>query len=653
TADIVAKKTGHIGADGTLALDLGEAEALAGRPSSLSIEADVADVSNNHVANRASVTLHPARVYAGVKVGTQEGAFLEMGQPMHLSLVAVDVDGKAAPAIGIAVAVQRREWKSIRKKNPMTNAFESMSEPVDVDVGKCTVSSDAKGAAACDVNPDKPGRYIIKATSTDEKGRHAVTSASAYVLGGGFTSWQQGDSQIVELVADKKIYQPGETARVLVKSPWPDAEALVTVEREGVLLSKRQKVGPTTAVSIPIDDNSIPNVYATVLIVRGRVAASGGASKEIDPGRPQVRAGYVMLPVEKKSKRLHVNVDAGAGPQRPGTEVHIKLAVTDSTGKGAPAEVAVWAVDEAVLRLTDYALPDPVQSFHPQRGLSVRLGEPLVLLVKQQELGEKGRPPGGGGGGGPSGFRSNFKTTAFFVPDVVTDAQGNADVKVKLPDDLTTYRVMALAVNDGDRAGSGRTDLVVTKPLLAIPALPRLARVGDAFSAGVVLHAQKAGDVVVKADLQGLTLDGPAEKTVHIDVNEAVEVRFAMKAEHPGRAKLRFSASGGGESDGVEQLLPVTLPMVIETVGASGSTNDKREEGLAPPADVWPDVGGLDVTLASTAMAGFQGAMEQLVQYPYGCAEQLSSRLVPFLALRELGGAFGVKRQAPKEDEAQ
>lgn len=658
SSDVFARRRALIGADGGLDLALGSAEALAGRTTRYTVEGEVTDISRRRVANRATVMVHPASVYAGVRTSA---GFGEVGKPLELELVAVSAEaatvGQRESGVPLAVVIKRREWKSIKKKDPDSGRFITLSEPEETKVSTCALTSDASAPARCQLVPEKAGLYVIEVTATDAKGRSQTTKTSSYVTGGGWVSWQRSDGELLELVADQQIYQPGQTAKVLVKSPWPDAVALVTVEREGISQVRRVALtGAASVLEVPLDDTAIPNVFVSVVVVRGRVGedgAKGAQIREIDPGRPQVRVGYASLAVEKSKKRLAVEVNAGEGSHRPGEKLKLKLAVKDHAGQGVPAEIALWAVDEAVLRLTDYALPDIVDALHPARGLSVRLGEPLTFLVRRQGYGEKGRPPGGDGGGSGGGFRSNFKTTAFFVPATVTDAQGRAEVEVKLPDDLTTYRVMALAVTEGEQAGVGGTEIVVRKPLLVLPALPRLARVGDRFEAGVVVHADQAGDVKVSAAVEGVVLDGPSTKTVSLEAGKAREVRFTMKAAQAGRARLRFRVEGMGESDGLEQHIPVVLPTVIETVAAAGDTVDQREEGLTPPAGARADVGGLTVTLASTALAGYQDALEQLVEYPYGCAEQLSSKLVPFLAVRELEGGFGITHKDPAKDQQQ
>ena len=202
---------------------------------------------------------------------------------------------------------------------------------------------------------------------------------------------------------------------------------------------------------------------------------------------------------------------------------------------------------------------------------------------------------------------------------------------------------MALAVTRGDRVGGGQSSVTVVKPLLALPALPRLARVGDVFEAGVVVHAPgaKVAEVEVQARAEGLVVEGDARRRVALPGGKAREVRFRFRAERPGEAVLRFAVSGGGESDAVEQRIPVVLPVAREAVAVMGETRDLKREALAPPAGARPDVGGLELSLSSTAVSGLRDGMRQLVEYPYGCLEQLSSRLVPFVALREIQGRFG------------
>ncbi len=646
TADVFASGEGETSALGVLALAAGEAAAPAGRTFSYTVEAEVADVSRQRIANRTSLTVHPASVYAGVR--RRGTGFAEAGRPDVLEVIAAAPDGARRAGLSVEVTLKRREWKWIRKRGAGGEWFWE-NEVHETPAGGCRVRTEAT-PAACPFTAKEPGLFVAEATVKDEKARAQTTRFPFYVIGSGWVSWQREETDRIDLVPDRRTYAPGDVARVLVKSPFPQAEAVVTVEREGVTFAKRVSLaGAATALEVPIGEDDAPNAFVSVVLVRGRVPGADASDADADPGRPQVRVGYAELKVERRQKRLSVSVAPDAAEKRPRDEVRVALEVKDFRGKGVPAEVTVWAVDEGVLRLTGYQAPDPVELVHPPRGLSVRVGEPLLHLVERRRYGEKGETSGGGGGddGAGAGIRSRFKTTVLFAPEVRTDAQGRATVKIELPDNLTTYRIMAVAVAADDRMGNGEAKVAVSKPLMALPALPRLARAGDRFEAGVVIHAPGGAvrSVEVRAEAVGLALVGAASKSVELVAGKPQEVRFAFRADAPGEARLRFVATGGGERDGVEQKLPVRLPVELEAVAVSGDTRERRREGLATPAGVRPEVGGLEVTFASTALGGFAENARQLVEYPYGCLEQLSSRLVPFVALREIQGKFGIVHQ--------
>lgn len=649
TSGVVGGGEGVTDEQGAWTIEAGKAEAPAGRTYEYTLEAEVTDVNRQRIANRTVVAVHPAALYAGARLAAS--GFAEVGKPAKVELVAVAPDGTRQAGAPIALEVKRREWKSIKKKGVGGEWF-TVSEPVETRVFGCKTKSEAT-PVSCELAPEQPGLHLIEATVTDSAGRKQVTRSSFYVIGGGWVSWQRNDTDRIDLVADKQLYDVGETAKILVKSPYPEAEALLTVEREGVFTVRKVKLtGAAATLEVPIDESLIPNAFVGVLIARGRVPTDKGIETGADPGRPAVRIGYTELRVEKKSKRLAVTLTPDAAEKRPRDKVTVKLKVADWQGEGQRAEVALWAVDEGVLRLTNYQAPDPIEAMHPPRGLSVRVGEPLLHLVLARLYGEKGETSGGSGGGDASGsgFRSQFKTTIFF-DSLVTDAQGNATASIELPDNLTTFRIMAVAATQGELFGVGESQVSVAKPLLALPALPRFARVGDKLEAGVVVHTHgaKLGDAKVTAEATGLTLAGPGEQTVSLADGRPHEVRFLFEPHQEGTATLRFAVSSGAERDGVEQKIPVQLPVSLEAVATYGDTQASRTEGIVPPGGMRPGVGGLDVTLASTVLGNFDESMRQLVDYPYGCLEQMSSRLVPFIALRELHGKFGVPYEAPAD----
>ena len=632
--EVIARGEASLDGEGRFEVAGGPAQTPKDRPRTYTVEASVTDVDRQVVAGRASFPVHPASFYLGVRGPT---GFATKGEAFEVSVLARGAhDQERVAAKDVKLRLVRQVWNTVKKKTAW-GTFETVSERQPVDVASCTVAFDAKTPASCTLTATDAGAHEIIAEATDAQGRSAVTTDSLWVVGSGYAAWLRDDDNRVEVVADKGTYDVGETARLLVQSPFPECEAWVTVEREGILWQKRMRLkGTATPIEIPVDASMIPNVFVGVVLARGRVAPGG---KPGDPGRPAFRVGYRQIRVLKASKRLHVSLTPDAVSKRPGDTLKIDLEVKGHDGKGVESEVAVWAVDEGVLSLTGYEAPDPIDALYATRGLSIQQASNLTTLVPQLAYGEKGRAEGGGGGAAEAmSVRRRFETTPLFVGDATTDADGHATVSGTLPDNLTTFRLMAVALTDGDRAGRGRAKVVVSQPLLARPALPRGVRVGDRFAAGVVIH-RKAGEGVVKvsAEVTGAVSGLEAMvREVTVTAERGREVRFPFEASGAGPATFRFLIEGAGERDAVEKTIPVRWPTADEVVATYGDTDGDREEAIEVPGGARPGTAKLRLTLASTALAGLGDEAKGLIDYPYGCLEQQTSRLVPFVALKSL-----------------
>lgn len=650
-----ASGEGKADAKGELFVKAGVTEAPGEKPYTYTFEAEVTDVNRQAVAGRATVMVHPAKYYVGLR---SPAYFLEVGTEYPLEALVLDTAGTRTSGQKLTVTITSRTWKSVKQKDA-SGGYTTISEPVEKEVAKCELES-AGGAVPCKFKPASAGFYIVRGSVKDEQGRQHSASMGLYASGADWVAWQRNDTDRVELITDKTSYDVGDVAKVLIKSPYPEAKAMVTVEREGVLSRRLVDLkGSVVTVEVPITEDMVPNVFAGVLIMRQRVA-EGGIETGDDPGRPNARVGLVKLNVERKSKRLDVKVTTDKKDYRPREKVAVNLAVKDAAGKPAAGEVTLYVVDEAVLRITSYEVPDPIAAIYPDRPLSVRLGEPLLHLVRKRAYGEKGEAQGGGGGDGSgAGIRNNFKTTVLFNPTLEL-VDGAAKFEFPLPDNLTTFRVMAVVITQGDRFGSGQTSLQVNKPVMALPAMPRFARVGDVFEAGVVVHSHgaAAAEATVTATAEGgVEFTGAKEQKIPLAEGAPKEVRFGFKATRSGPVAFRFKVQAGADSDGVEEKLPIELPVEMDAVATYGDTLDQRVEGIVPPKEVYEDRGGLTVSMSSTSLGGFDRGFQQLIEYPYGCLEQQSSRLVPFIALREIAGQFGVpwpdrnKKKAAADDE--
>lgn len=593
------------------------------------LEAGVTDPERQRLFSRAGAWMHRANLYFGLK---PSAGFLEAGRTWSAEIVAVRPEGAPAAGIQAGAKLVKRQWLSSRRAG-LGGRLEWVSEVKDTVISSSTFTSTGS-TETWTHTPAESGYYIFSVSGADEEGRASAASFSFYVVGPGDAWWAREDSDIIELTAEKKEYKPGDTARILVKAPYEEALALVTVEREGVMdhWSVPMK-GGADFIKVPIKEKYLPNAYVGVILVKGRAAEQKFSEDgDSDLSKPQAKFGYVNLNVNPGGRRLKVSVKSAQPKYRPGEEAELEIISLDEKGRPVQAEATVFAVDEGVLALTGYGTPDLFAAFYGARALNVKTVDSRLHIIGQRSYGEKGEARGGGGGAALAGIdlRSNFVPTAYWNPSVKTDARGQARVSFKLPDNLTRFRLMAVA-STGRLFGSGESSLTVSKPLMLRPSLPRLARPGDAFDCGAVLHnySDAGSSVAVSMEALGgaVSVAGPNLRWVAVESGKAEEISWKCKAVLPGVTIFRFRAKAFPESDGLEWRLPVRENEPQEYAAMSGVTNGIAEETLLRP---WPGApGNLGLTLSASALSGLEEGARFLLEYPYGCLEQKLSRAMP------------------------
>ena len=640
-------------------------QADAGQPYMYTLEGDVEDVSRQHIANRASLVVHPASWYIGV---LRPKYFLEQKGGLKTEIVAVSPDGQTVSGVNVTVKLTQVQWTSVRRGE--SNGFYTWdTERKDVPVGSWTVAS-ASSPVPLDVALPGGGYFVLEATANDTGGRFTTTRTSFYALGDGYTAWARFDHNRIDLVPERRTYKPGESARIMIQSPWEQATALVTTEREGIRSHRQFPLTSTQqSISIPVTEDDIPNVFVSVLLIKGRSQVSAPVSEEptatrpgyhgpnvtedpSDPGKPAFRLGYVKLAVEDASKRLAVALRADKEEYRPANSAKVQIDVKDATGRGAPSEVTLWAVDYGVLSLTAYRTPDVLGSVYVEKALQVMNADNRQRIISRRVLTPKGETEGGGGGAeaGAGTLRKDFRVLAFWLGSVTTDEYGKGSIDVKLPESLTTYRIMAVASDWASRFGSSDTEVRVNKPLTLKPTFPRFLALGDKAYFGAVVTSQlkTAGPATVSIkslDPDVLEFTAGAEQTVQLPAGGSVEARFDAAGKRVGRARVQMRVASGTEVDSFEDTIPVELLVSPETVAAYGEATEAAPtatETLTAPSGVVPSIGGLHVELSSTAMVGLGEGARYLVEYPYGCAEQRGSRTLALLLAADLGDAFSL-----------
>ncbi len=649
------KREGELGtgeatldARGGTTLGLPRVEASRGFPSRIEIEADVLDVDRQSFADVATALVLPGEFFVGLRRGPY---FVEAKDGASAEVVAIDRGERPLPGKTIRLALVRRHFESVRRRD-VAGRYVYESRAVDETVAEREIVTTEEPVPVRFDLPG-PGEYAVFGRARDSRGNDLVSGFSFYVLGPGYTPWRRDRENRIDLVAEKGSYAPGDTARVLVKSPWESALALVTIERAGVLENRVERLsGTMPVVEIPVRDEYSPNVFVSVVMLRGRVALPSDPEM-VDPGRPAYRVGYCELTVPPSGKRLGVHARTERAEYRPGDRARATVRVLGDEGGPRRASVTVWAVDAGVLALTGYRTPDPISVFYERQGLGVSTSESRSRLVGRRSYGTKGDRAGGGGGVdlGEREIRRDFRALAVWRGDVVTGGDGAASFEFELPDSLTTYRLMAVAMAGEAEFGASESEFRVTKPVGLEPALPRFLRPGDEARAGVVVRNRTSDEreIEIRAAVAAgpVRLGGDPRRTVTVPPGGSLEVPFDLGASAPGAATLRFEASSvlpTPERDAIDVPLPVVALAARETVATFVRVEGRARETIAVPVEVHPEEGFLEVRLSSSEALRAREGLRFLLEYPHGCAEQIASRVLGVAAAIRLGPAL-----APKE----
>jgi uncharacterized protein YfaS (alpha-2-macroglobulin family) len=481
----------------------------------------------------------------------------------------------------------------------------------------------------------QPGEHVIRVRTKAPDGSVAVASDSIYVIGKGEAFWSGDEGERLTVVTSKARYRPGETARLVPQANLGRALALVTVERDGIMKSFVTRLAPGGGIELPIEADYAPNVFASITLLRGRTADN-------EKGRPRFKMGLVNLAVEAGDRELKVAIATDKPSYRPGELVTAELSVAGSDGAPVVAELAVAAADEGVLQIKGYETPNPLKNFYAAWELGVENATTWNRLAVHRAPDEsEAEEEGDSGGDGPA-IRSRFVATAFWAPAVVTGSDGKAVVRFKAPDNLTAFRIMAVGADAGRRFGASEQRFTVRKPLLVMQTLPRFLTIGDTAWVGGTVHnnTQQAGRVRFEAKVEGAAFEGKTVEEFDLAAGAERPVRFALRADKAGTARFRFFASMGAEKDGVEQAIPVERPLVRESLAlGQGTVSGPLALELRPAENVVVSESELDVVVDRTGMAPLAEGLRYLVDYPYGCAEQTTAKVVAMLALDELAAS--------------
>ncbi len=644
----------------SLTIEIPQAEFPTSREVTVSTE--VTDANNQTLTSTATTTVHPASVYVGI---SRNDKLVRAGETLPLRLVATDTNGTPFPGAVKVTATLTREVNSAVKTRTDSGATTTRNDVTEETVSTTEINLDPAASAgqgnSLTVTPKSTGRHFLTVRGVDPDGRAFATVTYFNVYGTKDYPWLYEDGMRVKLVAEKKSYQPGDTARVLVLSPI-EGTALVTVEREKVLRSFQvQLKADNPVVEIPLTTDDAPNAYVSILIIKG----AGESAREHK--EPQLRLGYCELIVENQRDRLAVGLQAPESC-RPGSDVTItgEIKLADGTPANG-AEVTLYAEDEGTLAVMGYETPKPMDYFYKPRNLDVKAGTSFQTFISEdpemQYFSNKGFFIGGGGDLSKLAdlMRKNFDPCATWAPAVITDASGKFSHTFKVPDTLTRYRIIAVAHHGVARFGHTESSMVVKKDLMLEPKAPRFANQTDTFSPQVLVQnaSTHSGTWEINystasgSETPCVVPLGPTTQTVSLEPGASATVVFPSRADSTGEAVLSFRATPvslktvslspqltNDLSDAVEVRFPVSYPMPLlrqsklVNLGKSGTKLNLRDQLDKRLLD---GSGQIELGFARSPLLEAAGSIDYLLHYPYGCIEQTTSSLIPWLTVNSLG----------------
>ncbi|HEY9179451.1 MAG TPA: Ig-like domain-containing protein, partial [Candidatus Baltobacteraceae bacterium] len=440
------------------------------------VDLEVSDVSNLAGSATQSFTAVPSQTLIGLRtdfVGT-------VNTPVTTAVIATDPQGKSLPGTRVHLELQKMQYSG---NTQIVDGSENANNQVTyATVAQADVATGDRPQNVS-LTPKDAGQYRIRANLAGASSDAAATDSQVWVTGPGQAQWGEQNPSQLEVKLDKQTYRPGDVATVAVASPYDKADLYLSVVRDRVLYKTLIHVnGSAPKVRVPISEAMFPNAAVEGVLVRRGAPIS---NKSVAPVDSLVRIGMVPLTLDVKSRYLRATITPAQGRVMPHAKERVRLQLRDAQDKPVQGQFTVAIVNDAILQLSGYRFPDLVQTVFAAQPISTRFEDsrPGITLTQPSDVAQKGWGYGGGFLAGAAGtrVRTQFVPLAYFNGAVQTDSSGTATVSFTTPDNLTTWRVLAVAVTADDRPRFATADatFITTKPLVTDPLLPQFARPGD------------------------------------------------------------------------------------------------------------------------------------------------------------------------------
>jgi uncharacterized protein YfaS (alpha-2-macroglobulin family) len=583
------------------------------------VDVTVRNTLGQSVSAQKSFILHNGEFYLGL---SSDKYFIGKNEKLNLKVKSVDTQGKEISVSNIKLDIYRIQWISARRQDA-TGEYSYEWEKKKELVKSFNFTTDYKGNYNLVLQLDKEGEYEAEIKAKDRRGNMISNVYTFYVGGEGEVTVRYLEDTQLEIETRKKDLKVGEEGNIVIKSPYKRAKALISIER-GEIFDYQIKEITTNLYNFAfkVKKEYSPNIYVSVLLFSQK---------------PEVKFAQTEFYIDRKQYELDIEVKSNKKFYLPGEEVVLDITTKDWLGRRVPAEVSIAVVDLSVLALKGNPKKNPLIFFYDGFPLTVSSAANLKNILVTEEIKEAVNGKGGAGMVEEAlavKKRGIFKETAFWQAVVRTDSQGKAQVRFTLPDNLTTWQTETLGVTKDTKVGVSYIEFLTRKELMAVPFKPRFVVPGDEFFVGAQIFNQTKNVQRVKVKFESQTLilkESSSEKAIVIDPEKSATVYFKVQAPYSiksGEHNFVISALGDKLQDIVEQTIKITPNNTYEVIASSNYTAlPVFKEYVYLPENIEKDRGELTIKTSATLAVFLSDALNYLLQFPYGCSEQISSKL--------------------------